>query len=193
MLPADDMVLPADFLTAALHPSLRAATSLERRYGGFERLFVGVRDGNLGVMADIIAAGASLSKGQVLELFDRQPLGVFLPNIAALLAKFLYVLAGIDPAGSATASAQQQGERMTFAEYHAKLYRIATGWLGWSPDQAWNATPAEIMAAYDGRVELLQAIFGKGQADGDTNTTEPPSKAALDRTGLDFLRGIGFA
>lgn len=36
------------------------------------------------------------------------------------------------------------------------MFSIATGWLGWSPTEAWSATVPEIDAAVDGRIEWLR-------------------------------------
>lgn len=36
------------------------------------------------------------------------------------------------------------------------VFGIATGWLGWSPEQAWNSTIPEIDAAVDGRIEWVR-------------------------------------
>jgi Phage tail assembly chaperone protein, TAC len=80
---------------------------------------------------------------------------------------------------------------MPFAEYHTQLYRIGTGWLGWSPETTWNATPREITEAYGAHVEQLKAIYGAGDQDQDSRTT--PDSAPLDRAGLNSLRAIAKA
>ncbi|WP_454917283.1 hypothetical protein [Xanthobacter sediminis] len=49
---------------------------------------------------------------------------------------------------------------MSLAEYHAWLFKTATGWLGWTPAEALAAPMPMIEAAFDGRVDLLRAIFG---------------------------------
>lgn len=54
---------------------------------------------------------------------------------------------------------------MSQADYHAWLYKAATGWLGWSPAAALAATLPEIHLAYEGRIDLLGAIFGKPKPD----------------------------
>jgi hypothetical protein len=36
------------------------------------------------------------------------------------------------------------------------LFRLATGWLGWSPDQALNTPVPQIEMALDGRVEWVR-------------------------------------
>lgn len=54
---------------------------------------------------------------------------------------------------------------MSQAEYHAWLFQVATGWLGWSPAETFAATIPEILLAHRGRSDLLAAIFGKPKAD----------------------------
>ncbi|WP_448582472.1 phage tail assembly chaperone [Thermaurantiacus sp.] len=39
-----------------------------------------------------------------------------------------------------------------YAELARLAARVATGVLGWSPDQFWNATPAELRLALEGRL-----------------------------------------
>ena len=181
---ADDIALPDGvFSSAVMRPSLRAAFRLEQRYG-FERLVAGITEGNLGIIADVIAEGAALPRTQLFQSIDGKPLGSLIGGAAEQLLRFAFALAGIDPDKP---KANTQGERVTFAEYHARLFRIATGWLGWTPENAWNATPAEIMTAYEGRVEMLGAIFGKAD-DAEQSPTEPPDQAQLDRAGFAELK-----
>lgn len=49
---------------------------------------------------------------------------------------------------------------MSQAQFHAWLLKIATGWLGWTEEQALATRMTTIMAAYEGRLEMLKAIFG---------------------------------
>lgn len=44
------------------------------------------------------------------------------------------------------------------------MFGIATGWLGWSPDQAWCATVPEIDAAVEGRIEWLRMTSPNAKA-----------------------------
>jgi len=50
--------------------------------------------------------------------------------------------------------------------YVDRLYAIATGWLGWSPDAAWRTPLPELFLAMDARIEWSQMTnpFGKGKA-----------------------------
>lgn len=52
---------------------------------------------------------------------------------------------------------------MSLAEFYAWLFKAATGWLGW-PAAVALATPIpQIEAAFEGRMEMLKAIFGGGE------------------------------
>ena len=96
-------------------------------------------------------------------------------------------LAGVDQ--DQTDSAEpQSGETMPFSEYHKRLYQIGSGWLGWSPETVWNATPKEILEAYSGHVEQLKAIYGTGDDEPAPRTA--PDTAPLDRAGLNKLRDM---
>lgn len=52
---------------------------------------------------------------------------------------------------------------MSLADYHAWLFKAATGWLGWTPAAALAAPIPQIEAAFEGRMDMLQAIFGKSK------------------------------
>lgn len=49
---------------------------------------------------------------------------------------------------------------MSHGDYHRWLFRVATGWLGWRPEDAYRTHMADIEEAYMGRVDLLRSIFG---------------------------------
>jgi hypothetical protein len=73
------------------------------------------------------------------------------------------------------------------AQYHAWLLKIATGWLGWTEQQALATRMTTIVAAYDGRMDMLKAIFGSGEksrkgkppADGLVSAKDPAAVKAL--------------
>ena len=57
-----------------------------------------------------------------------------------------------------------RNEGMTREDYFKWLFRAATGWLGWTPQEALKANMPYIEEAYQGRVDFIQAIFGKPDA-----------------------------
>jgi hypothetical protein len=166
-LAADEITIRIGDAVVRLRPSLRAALRLERRYG-FDRLARAVADGNLSVIADVIreAGDRPSSIPEIVESIGKHSLRIGVERIAGPIVDFVFTLAGVEHHdGEDDRPAETAGARMTFGEYHEQLYRIATGWLGWTPETAWNATPTEIIEAQKGRVELLRSIFGGGESE----------------------------
>src|SRR5690606_40333271 len=73
------------------------------------------------------------------------------------MAEFVLAIAGIDP--NDPTPAKPSGKPADPEQVFAQLFSIATGWLGWTPEEAWNATPAEIIAAKGGRTEMIVEIL----------------------------------
>ena len=86
------------------------------------------------------------------------------PNREELIA-FVMKLAGAKQGDAPSA------EPIPYPEYFSRLYKLATGWLLWSPDQAWAASPNEIVAAFHGRMDQLKAVHGSGEKEPDSGTT----------------------
>ena len=167
-----------------LRASLRAATTLEKRYG-FSGLVAACSDGNLTVIADIVEHSSDCR--DFLKAIEGVPLGGFMPKLLAALNPHIQTLAGIDPDNP---EPQSSGESMPFKDYYARLYQIGTGWLQWSPETTWNATGKEILDAYSGHLEMLKAIYGSADDKDQSRPTEKPEKAKLDRAGLQMLKGM---
>ncbi|WFU69446.1 hypothetical protein [Bradyrhizobium sp. CB2312] len=149
-----------------LKPSLRAAFHLHQKYG-FAELYQAIDDGSFTAIMDLIAATS--------DAMPVASIGTILGARKQLL-KFVLILSGADTSGE-----KSSGKPMAFDEYFTKLYQIGTGWLGWTAADTWNATPAEIMNAHAGRLDMLKAVFGSGKD--DQAGTEPPSKADLNAIG----------
>jgi hypothetical protein len=158
-----------------LRATLRAAYSLNKKYKGFGNLARAITEGSFTAYQDIITVGCS--DRAALREFNRPftaPGADFTPLAEAILAnreeliEFVAVLAG---ATEEVVADEASDERISFEEYHTQLYRHATGRLGWTPAQTWEAKPSEIINANEGRLafvaEILGAIFGK-QDDGST-------------------------
>lgn len=144
-----------------LRPSLRACMRLTHRHG-LPALAGAASDFNLSIILDMLKEAAirpTVLLGEIATL----GLGKVRNRLMAPLSQFVLALAGVDP-DAIGSPAPASGEELTPAEYHARLFEIATGWLGWTPEQAWCATPAEILAARTGRTDLitdiLKAVFG---------------------------------
>lgn len=145
-----------------LTPTLRAAYRLDRREGGFPALSQGILDGDLRAITDVIDEGAGRSTAIVDLLKDIAINGAErLLELREPLLEFLGQLLGLDEAKqSDQPAAETSAPTITRTEHLERLFQIGTGNLGWSPSETWAASPAEIEAAYKGRVDLLRSIFG---------------------------------
>ncbi|MEP9348549.1 hypothetical protein [Xanthobacter sp. KR7-225] len=74
---------------------------------------------------------------------------------------------------------------MSLAEFYAWLFKAATGWLGWPPAVALATPIPQIEAAFEGRMEMLKAIFGggEGKATGGSASLGAKLKAAMSLRG----------
>jgi hypothetical protein len=173
-----------------LRPTLRAACNLYNRYDGFEPLARAVADGSFRVIADVLLEGSTskpLSR-DALEYALSKSLAQ-LDSIIPQILSFILALCGIDESKINEANADSSGTLESFNNHHTKLFRIATGWLGWTPQNTWDATPNEIMEAFKGRSEMLSAIFGGGNNPENPAQTGPDN-SPFDRSGLDELKGM---
>lgn len=164
----------------AVRPTLRAAFYLETKYDGLQTLCDAIIDGNLDACSDLIGAACTDQKSWIAYSVTGTPLSEIMAARVQLL-QFVRLLAGVDPDADGSAS---KGEPISFDEYCTRLFQIGTGRLGWSPQQTWDATPAEILNAKIGRDELLASIFGSGKADATTvDIKDPDARAELNRLG----------
>lgn len=138
-----------------LRPTLRLALQWERRPGGFSRVLRDLDDLSLSTAADLIA------DHDPHPLIINRVFDAGLVNLREPLVRYVLALAGVDPENVEKA-ATSKGKTVPLATHLTELYRLATGWLGWTPDVALDATPTEIMEAFKGREAMLQAIFGTG-------------------------------
>jgi hypothetical protein len=147
-----------------LRPTLRCGLRLERREGSFAKL-----------IEDLQGDSLSAARFVIEDQLDRVQLGYLILDaglevVCSQLVTFVMDCVGIDP----DAKAEGKGGSVSFAEHLTSLYRIGTGWLGWTPATTLDATPAEITEAFKGRTDMLKAIFG-GESD-----TKPKSNASSD-------------
>ena len=155
-----------DGVAATLRPTLRAAYLLEQKHG-FQALLHAVDDCDLTVISDIVEYSATSATTLPALLTSIEQNGaICLYWLKPALTSFIASLIGADDEDAST-----EGEKMTFAAFYERLFAIGTGWLGWTPEATWNATPAEILAAHAGRIELLQAMFGSADKAEDENAT----------------------
>lgn len=61
---------------------------------------------------------------------------------------------------------------VAWSDAFRELFKIATGWLGWSPEVAWNATPQEITDAFEAHIRLVHLIGNRFEGGGTDAATE---------------------
>jgi hypothetical protein len=183
--------------TVTLRPSLRAAVTLEDRFG-FPAMFRALEEGNFTVISEIIRAASSPVQDAAAFLagIPGKPLSSFIGPARMPLAELVSMLMPApDPKATDVCAS---GKSVAWSDFYDDLYENATGWLGWTPEQAWKATPTEITRAYAGHVAKLKAIHGSGEDDKPTAKAPDPEQAArnvaggldpdFDRAGLQALK-----
>lgn len=161
-----------------LVPRLRFAMRLERRPGSFAALVREIMDGSLSAAVEIIGDHVPVSADTVFDA---------LPDLREPLLTYVMALAGIDPEDT-PANDNAKGKTVPFTEHLAGLYRIGTGWLGWTPADTLDATPAEITEAHAGRLDMLKAIFGVSDEKPDRSTLPLDEKIKTAFAGFNTVR-----
>lgn len=165
-----------------LRPSLRAAIHLERLHGGFPELLRKIEEFDTLTIWHVITASAGRTDTNDLFAYAAtQPLSDFAQ--AAQASCFELVAALFPKAPEVETTSPTNTDPMPWSEVFHELYKVATGWLHWTPDTAWNATPQEIADAFDGHMTMLKAIHGAAE-DKDTGPT-PDQRAENTALGLD--------
>jgi hypothetical protein len=188
MLAEDEISFRIAGETMVLRPSLRAAIRLERRFGGFDKIIEQLAEENVTTMAAVMRESAD-SFTTVPDLIDslaEMPLLRGMETLKEPLIAHVLRLAGHKPEDAETEDTN--AKRVTFAEHHARLFAIGTGWLGWSPQATYDATAAEIEAAFAGRVDMLKAVFGSANED---TSTEAPTPEQFNAKVMAFAKAMG--
>lgn len=184
-----------------LRPSLRACMCLVRRHG-FSGLIAAVQSFNVTIIMDMLK-GAAIRPSLLLEEIGTLGLGPVRNHLASPLVDFVFAIAGVDPDDT---QPTEPGNTPSVSpeQVFIQLFGVATGWLGWPPKEAWNATPSEIIAAKTGRTDLisdvLKAVFGTTEKRNvpDLYTADQLGKIiaqghdpTFDRSGLHSFRNKG--
>lgn len=157
-----------------LHPSLRHAFRLERRPGGIMSLGTELSQGSL-------SATVAILEGHTYSTFlPNRIMDAGIDNLFPAMRLYVFGLIGVDPDDRPDPS-DRPLKSEPFIKRLDKLFEVGTGWLGWTPEQTFDALPIEIIAAHTGRVNMLKAIYGNGETD-----STPPAPEALD----DKFKGI---
>jgi len=178
---ADETKIKVGSKEFTLRPTLRAAVRLHKDYDGLQNLYAALGSGSVTASLDLISAACADPRLVVLLAYevDKRALENGVRSIRDQLQALVLKLSGYDEAGSEPAST---GQPITYDDYFDTLYRIATGWLGWDPNAAWDATPVEIIEAKKGRIELLRAIFG-GEEKQESENLTPDLRDRLNAIG----------
>lgn len=167
MRPAyDEITLALGSWSVRLRPSLRAASHFARE-DGFAYLPQRIAEFHLGTIRDLITVTATDRQEAIafLDQIGRTPLKIVADAIAAPM---LGLVAGFVPASDDDAKPTDPNiTPMPWPKVYREFYRKATGWLGWTPEAAWNATLTEILDAFAGHFEKLKAIYGTSDKNAD--------------------------
>ncbi|MBB5723208.1 hypothetical protein FHS72_002845 [Loktanella ponticola] len=157
----------------SLRPSLRAATNLERLHNGFSGLLQRVQAFDLSTIRAIILCAATDKQEAKAFLagMENAPLATIREVTTA--PAFVLITALMTPVSNTQGEAAKapSGSPVAWHDLFADLYKIATGWLGWTPAQAWDATLTEITGAFDGLLAKLKAIHGAADDDSSGTST----------------------
>jgi len=167
---ATDIVVELPSKRLVLKPTLRAAAILAVKYdGSFQNLANALYRGELRAFNDIVRYGTGVDSAltDYIDTHNDVPLNVALNLLVRQAVAFIHALTGADHPEGDSASVNATG-KVTFPEFYQRLFYLATGWLQWSPDEALDATPAQIIAAYQALCEKLKAIHGGGSRDEET-------------------------
>lgn len=169
--------------TVTLRPTLRAATMLEKLHAGFPALLDRLGQFHLGTVRAIITYSASEREASALLAYaSTQPLSRFQ---AAAQEPLFALVSNLLPEPPADPQRPQPTARPTpWSTFYRHLFGYATGWLGWTPAEAWAATPTEITRAFHAHVESLKAIHGSADQD-DPNAMTDEQRAQNIAEGLD--------
>lgn len=177
--------------TVTLRPTLRAAVTLEATFG-FPAMFRALAEGNFTIISEIIRATANsrADAAAFLSVHPEGPLSSFINAVRMPLIELVSMLmpAPVQPLDAkAAVPTPSSAKSVTWPIFYAHQFEQATGWLGWTPEQAWNATPTEIDRAYSGHIAKLKAIHGSGEDDtqASTKATDPEQAARNAEAGLD--------
>ena len=167
-----------------LRPSLRAAIHLERLHGGFPELLRKIEEFDTLTIWHVITASAGRTATDGLFGYAAtQPVSGFAE--AAQTPCFELVAALFPKAPETETASPRNADPMPWSEVFHELYKIATGWLGWTPETAWNATPQEITDAFEGHMAMLKAIHGSADDEQADNGPTPAQRKENAELGLD--------
>ena len=181
-----------DNTTFVLRPSLGLAIRLERKFGGkgFMPILEALKSGSLSAVTAILEeTGASMN---VLDYMPAHGLAKVLPGVCSTLILFLVDLVKVKPDEPETDSAISlpSEDFVPFGTFFEMLFGYATGHLGWTPAQAYDASAYEIMVAFRAKIDQIKMIFGSSETSEKTPASAP-FDTTFDHAGWNELRTMG--
>ena len=186
--PAFETTLHHGNHAVTLRASLRAAVALDNLPGGIPGAWDSLmRQSYSGIRAVILATATDRTGAFVLlASLSSKPLASFLGHAQAAC---LNLLAALFPERDDTPEVSAAPAKpIPLRDYLADLFRFGTGWLGWSPSEVWNASPAEIETAFLAHADrLLKTTPGAVPSDDATprDVYTPERLQQIEEQGFD--------
>ena len=183
---------------AYLRPTLRCAIRMEAMHGGFPNLIKKLEEFDTATVAALISNSAPRQEAEAfLTASKNTPVQPLMLATQAQLFRLIGALLPSDP-DTSTDTPQAAQKAVPWSTVYSDLFGLATGWLGWNPEQAWQATPQEITQAFIAHTTKLKAMHGGDdieQSDISDEQRQANIEAGLDpefdRQGLQSLSGLG--
>lgn len=198
--PAYDVPLSYGLTTVWLRPSLRAASIIEKLDGGFPAVLQNIQQTNLSTVNAVISAAVTSRQDEtaILNALADQPLHrIQSATLAPCMALISALMMPSIESGNTTAKPNNNAKPIAWSNLYEDLFKMATGWLGWTPETAWNATLSDIIQAFEGHTDKLKALHGGDETEEGNNAEQQQANVdagldpEFDRAGLSALRGMG--
>lgn len=163
MPPHEGVEIALDGEPRLLRPTLRAAVNIHRKFGSFDRCSQSIASYHLADSVFVLAEGLGTCLRARAELAD-QVERTGLRSLRPSLRDFLGVIAacGVRP-NEGGQQARSGGKTLTHPEYFEELFKMGMGWLSWTEAETLDTPMDQILLAYQGRVAMLNVIFGGGK------------------------------
>jgi hypothetical protein len=174
------ILLSAGDITVRLRPCLRAGLLMAQKHS-LQELQERIWQCHLGVISHLVAIGCDdIDKTESLIAAQTIPAGLHkLQDFFPELIEFIRLSFGLSDDESTYSDEPATGEPIDFIAEFTDLFEFATGWLGWTPETAWAATPAEIIIARKGHFSMLRAIHGNGEDAENHDPRDLPSQSEV--------------
>lgn len=148
-----------------LRPSLRAAYRLLPGDGALLALLNGISAFDTAVVSRIIRESATKedeAEHFISAMLYGSGLAYKHAAFADSLVQHVLALLGNNDLGDKPASTEPAA-KVSITAYLEELFSIGTGWLHWTPEATWQATPGEILAAHAGHMKMLRLLHGSSE------------------------------